>query len=74
MVPDPGGYATAWRERVRAHHARRNQKLTIGQTITLTNGIQYVISKQRGRVFIGVSQRDGCEYHIPRAMLTAVQS
>lgn len=71
IVPDPGGYATAWRARVREFHARRNQKLAIGQTIKLTNGIEYVISKQRGRTFVGISKKDGCEYRIPRAMLTA---
>lgn len=72
MVPDPGGYATAWRERVRAHHARRNQKLTVGQTIKLTNGIEYRITQTR-RKLMGVSLKDGCLYKIPRRMLTLSQ-
>jgi hypothetical protein len=35
MVPDPGGYATEWRERVRAYQARRNRRVVIDATIAL---------------------------------------
>jgi hypothetical protein len=35
MVPDPGGYATAWRAKVRAEAARKSRKLEVGQTVKL---------------------------------------
>jgi hypothetical protein len=44
MVPDPGGYATAWRESVRAFHASKAVKaavrkgIVIGSRIVLTEG------------------------------------
>jgi len=69
MVPDPGGYATAWRERVRAAHACKNQKLAVGQTITLTNNHQYRVTKLLGRRVYGVEVATGNEYRIPRGML-----
>jgi hypothetical protein len=41
MVPDPGGYATAWRERVKAHHekAAKFNGLKIGTKVKLRAGI-----------------------------------
>lgn len=40
MVPDPGGYATAWRGRVRAHHAKAAtfNGLKVGQKVRLKPG------------------------------------
>lgn len=40
MVPDPGGYATAWRERVRAHHEKKAKfnGLKVGQKVKLIPG------------------------------------
>ncbi len=70
MVPDPGGYATAWRERVRKHWATRNQKIVVGQTVILTNGQDYVITKVKGfNKIYGMDSRF-CEWRIPRKMLT----
>jgi hypothetical protein len=41
MVPDPGGYATAWRERVKAHHATlaKFNSLTVGAKVKLRQGV-----------------------------------
>lgn len=69
MVKDPGGYATAWREKVRAAHAVKTQKLTLGDTVTLTNARQYRITKIIGRRLYGEEVGTGCEYRIPRGML-----
>jgi hypothetical protein len=49
MVPDPGGYATGWREKVREWHAKRKgaYKGTLGEQVqlvrefTLTNGEKF---------------------------------
>lgn len=66
MVPDPGGYATAWRARVREHHRIRNQKLVVGQMVQLTNGKVYKITSLRP-----LRGHDGWNlYRIPRRMLT----
>lgn len=73
MVKDPGGYATAWREKVRAAHAVKNQKLVVGQVVKLTNGREYRISKFWKRSACGVDVKTGNEYRIPRGML-AVQA
>lgn len=35
MVPDPGGYATEWRAKVREHHAMSSRKFVQGQRIKL---------------------------------------
>lgn len=69
MVPDPGGYATGWREKVRAYHARRGQKLELGQQIKLTNGETYKITNLKPLRAIG--NHNGMIYRIPRRMLTA---
>jgi hypothetical protein len=45
MVPDPGGYATKFRENCRYAHARRFQKLVVGQVVKLTNGREYRLTK-----------------------------
>jgi len=41
MVPDPGGYATAWREKVRAHHAKASKfnGLKVGTKVKLRAGV-----------------------------------
>lgn len=68
-VPDPGGYATAWRQRCREAHARKFQKLAVGQTVRLTNGEDYKITKFVRRKVYGID-KNGCEWRIPRKMLT----
>lgn len=69
MVPEvPEPYGAAWRERVRAYHARASQKFSIGQTITLTNKLCYVVSSTRP--LRARSLVSGKEYRIPRRMLT----
>jgi hypothetical protein len=66
LVPDPGGYATAWRQRCREDHARRFQKLEVGQTVRLTNGHDYRIVNLKP--LRGVEH--GNVYRLPRRMLT----
>ena len=61
LVPDPGGYGTAWRQRVREYHARRNQKLIRNQIVKLTNGREYRITALRGRRIYGTEVATGCE-------------
>jgi len=41
MVPDPGGYATAWRERVKFHHAKLAQfnGMKVGTKVKLRPGL-----------------------------------
>lgn len=47
MVPDPGGYATEFRARVRAYHAERGKLakqrrgLAIGQTVKIKPGVRW---------------------------------
>jgi len=65
MVPDPGSYATEWRKQCRFAHARRFQKLEVGQAVKLTNGHSYKIVSLcplRGELA-------GLIYRIPRRML-----
>ena len=33
MVPDPGGFATGWRERVRTHHVEKNERARIARSL-----------------------------------------
>jgi hypothetical protein len=66
LVPDPGGYATAWRQRCRDDHARRFQKLEVGQTVRLSNGKDYrVLQLKPLRCCDGAGA-----YKLPRRMLT----
>jgi hypothetical protein len=55
-----------WRKGVREYHARRNQKLEVGQTVRLTDGKDYKIAKVRPLRAYGP---DGVYYRIPRRML-----
>ena len=76
--PFPNGYPEGysdWRANVRAHHARRNQKIEVGQTIKLTNGREYKVTRFEGRKIFGfdVVYGPSTGYRIPRKML-AVQS
>jgi hypothetical protein len=78
--PFPNGYPEGyhdWRANVRAYHARKNQKLVLGQIVKLTNNREYKIATFRGRKAFGYDVETGGYYHIPRRMLTsqeAVQS
>ena len=75
--PFPDGYPEGysdWRAAVRAHHARRNQKVAVGQTVKLTNGREYRVTEVRGRKISGIGVDDGYRYTLPRKMLSAVQS
>jgi hypothetical protein len=63
----PEGYHD-WRAGVRTYHARRNQKLTVGQEIKLTNGQTYKVSRLgKGKIY---ASQNGVEYRVPRRMLT----
>lgn len=78
MTPDPregkpseygfNGCST-WREAVHNWHARRNQKIEVGQIVKLTNGEEYRITEV-GRMIRAVGVKDGRAYRIPRSMLT----
>lgn len=68
LPSDDTSYAREWRERVRQAHAVRNQKLTLGQTVKLTNGHTVRISKLKPLLAHDTS--DGRLYRIPRKMLT----
>jgi hypothetical protein len=70
LADDDDSYARAWRDRVRQAHARRNQKLTVGQEVKLTNGQTVRITHRYP--LRGVINVDGYErlYRIPRTMLT----
>lgn len=48
MVPDPGGYATEWRQKVREYHSKRTQKLEPGTKIRLY-GREYTVGEKEGR-------------------------
>lgn len=67
LVPDPGGYATDWRRHNREHHARRFQKMEVGQSVKLTNGQWYRVLSLRP---LRAIDEAGCTYKIPRRMLT----
>ena len=74
--PHPNGYPEGWsdwRAAVRAYHARKFQKLVVGQVVKLTNAIEYRIT-QVGHKVMGVSLKDGLLYRIPRKMLTATEA
>lgn len=74
--PHPSGYPEGWhdwRAAVRAHHARRNQKVAVGQVVKLTNNKEYKVTKIHGRRIYGYGVSDGVYYNIPRKML-AVQA
>ena len=72
--PFPNGYPEGysdWRANVRAYHARRNQKVAVGQTVKLTNGRLYRVIEVNGRKVRGVGLDDNYTYRIPRSMLAA---
>jgi hypothetical protein len=66
LVPDPGGYATAWRQRCKDDHARRFQKLKVGQRVRLSNGKDYRILQLKP---LRCCDSTG-HYKLPRRMLT----
>lgn len=57
-----------WRRIVREHHARKNQTLSVGQTIDLTNKKSYRIVSIKPLKAVEVGT--GITYRIPRSMLT----
>jgi hypothetical protein len=70
LADDDNSYARGWRDRVRQYHARRNQKLTVGQEVKLTNGQTFRITHLhplRGEIAINGFMK---LYRIPRTMLT----
>jgi hypothetical protein len=71
MVPEPVGvYAGDFRKRVREYHARRNQKLSVGQIVKLTNGLNYKMVSTRKMLAYLVGHEGGTLYHVPKRMLT----
>lgn len=73
MVPDPGGYATEWRAKVREQHAKANQKLVEGQKIKLY-GIDYDVGKPRGKGTYWIWMTGtSAQFHLPKRMLKDVE-
>jgi hypothetical protein len=69
MVPEPvrpEGYHD-WRAEVRKYHARRNQKLAIGQAVKLTNGEIVTITSLKPLLARDTNYK---QWRIPRRMLT----
>lgn len=66
--PIPPGWDGSWRAKVREFHARKNQKLEVGQVVRLTNGKDYKIIEVGRR--IRAIDMNGYTYRIPRSMLT----
>lgn len=73
MVPDPGGYATEWRAKVREQHAASTRKLVEGQKIRLY-GIEYDVGKPRGKGTYWIWMTGtSAQFHLPRRMLKHVE-
>lgn len=73
MVPDPGGYATEWRDKVREYHDKANQKLVEGQKVRLY-GMEYTVGEPRqgGTYFIWM-KGTSTKFHLPKRMLKHVE-
>ena len=72
MVPCPGGYATAWREKVRARHARVQQKLTVGQRLKLVGStVKGFVTVEQLRPLL-VRDEHGTRYRCSRRFLPEV--
>ena len=71
MVPDPGGYATEWRAKVREQHAKENQKLVEGQKITLYDR-EYTVGAKHWKGGYLVRQNT-TDFHLPKRMLKDVE-
>lgn len=70
--PFPNGYPEGygdWRTKVRAFHARKNQKIGVGDIVKLTNGKEYRVIEV-GRKLRGSDMLTGSTYILPRRMLT----
>ena len=73
MVPDPGGYATEWRAKVREQHAASTRKLVEGQKIRLY-GTDYDVGKPRGKGTYWIWMTGtSAQFHLPRRMLKHVE-
>ncbi len=70
MVPDPGGYATAWRAKVRAWHARQKQTFLVGRRYALIGCVAPWIRVESAKPLIGSYQ--GRRYTIPRPRIGAL--
>ena len=80
MVPDPGSYATKWREHVRAYHARKAvtsldmKRLAIGDTVRLREGCKprlFIVRDRKGRTILG--DCGGITYRIPPRALEGAE-
>lgn len=77
IVPDPcTTSSTAWRKRVRAHHAAEAAKravikqLAVGQVVSLKYSAPCTITKIEGTRILGLIE--GRLYRIPRTQITAI--
>lgn len=71
-VPEPPNeWGRKWREKVREENARTGRKLTVGETVKLTNGREYVVTKLRP--LTGTGKADGLLYKLPRKYLAPVE-
>lgn len=69
MVPDPGGYATEWRQRVRAYAAKSSRTLEKGQKFTLY-GKAYEVLEKVGRKYRVMGEYQ--DYTLPARMIKDV--
>lgn len=58
-----------WRAAVRNYHAVRNQKIAVGQMLTLSNGKSYTVTSKIGAKVYARGE-DNVVYRIPKSMLT----
>ena len=74
MVPTPEGYAAEFRERCKAAHARKHQRIAVGDVVLLTNGRCYKVTNvERGRIrAYGAGVNPEGFVRIPRKMLVRV--
>lgn len=71
MVPDPGGYATEWRAKVRELAERSKRKLIEGQRIKLY-GKEYTVGKPRPNGGVTVWDYD-VNYRLKRSQIKDVE-
>lgn len=77
MVPDPGGYATEWRAKVREHHARRasTKGLRVGDFFTcgMYDGVELQVLRFQGKTPVYLSPKDNRLYTMPRTRITSIR-
>ena len=73
MVPDPGGYATEWRAKVRAEAARRAVRVHVGSRLILRAGCRPASLICTSVKPLRARADDGTIYRVRRALLARVE-